>query len=152
MALFALRPDFDPFRDLLDLQKQLDRFFRNPQGFGFGLSGHGVFPAVNLFGDKEGIVIRAEIPGVEPSSVQVQIDGQTLSISGERQTRGANGGSFHRRERPAGKFSRSIQLPRGLDRDKAAAECRNGVLTVRISRAEEMKPRLETVQGTPEAL
>ena len=66
------------------LQKELDLFFRSPHGFDLGLSGQGVFPAVNLFSDKDGIVVRAEVPGVEPSAIEVQIDGQTISCDDRR--------------------------------------------------------------------
>jgi HSP20 family protein len=131
----------DPVQGILELQRELDRFLRRPQEWDVGVSGAGVFPPINLFADGDGIVVRAEVPGVEPQSIDVSIQRNTLNISGERPIKGRDKGSYHRRERRFGKFSRSVQLPQDLDTEKAAAECRNGVLTLRIPRRQEAKPR-----------
>lgn len=131
----------DPVQGILELQRELDRFLGRPQGGEVGVSSAGVFPSVNLFADRDGVVLRAEVPGVEPSSIDVSIQRNTLHISGERPVKARDKGSYHRRERRFGKFSRSFQLPQDLDPEKASAECRNGVLTLRIPRREEAKPR-----------
>jgi HSP20 family protein len=131
----------DPVQGILELQRELDRFLGRPQGGEVGVSGAGVFPPINLFADTDGVVLRAEVPGVEPNSIDVSIQRNTLVISGERPVKARDKGSYHRRERRFGKFSRSLQLPQDLDTEKAAAECRNGVLTLRIPRREEAKPR-----------
>lgn len=147
MAVLSLRSAFDPFQDLLDLQKELDRFLGKPfHGYDFGLSGGGVFPPINVFADKDGIVIRAEVPGVDPKALEISIEGRTLTVSGERK-RDETAGSFHRRERSFGKFSRSVTLPEDVDCDRAAAECKNGLLTIRIPRSEAAKPRLLKVES-----
>ena len=131
----------DPVQGILELQRELDRFLGRPAGGDIGHPGAGVFPSVNLFADQEGVVLRAEVPGVEPNSIDVSIQRNALSVSGERPIKGRDKGSYHRRERRFGKFSRSIQLPQDLDTEKASADCRNGVLTIRIPRREEAKPR-----------
>jgi HSP20 family protein len=146
MALLRFQ-DLDPVRHLLALQKELDRFQRNP-GFSLGASGHGAFPPVNIFEDPEGVVVIAELPGVEPDALNVAGQGSTLTISGERRRENAaNAVGYHRRERPFGEFSRSIQLPDNLDLSKATATCTAGVLTVRITKAESAKPRQINVQS-----
>jgi HSP20 family protein len=148
MARFSFRSGFDPFRGLMELQQELDRFVGKPSwGFDVGLSGRGVFPLVNVFADKEGVVVRAEVPGVEPGAIDISVEGRTLTISGERRRGEEENGSFHRRERSYGKFARSIALPDGLDRDRASAECKNGVLTVRIPKAEAARPKVLKVQA-----
>jgi HSP20 family protein len=130
---------FDPVEGLLRLQAELDRFFGKPQ-IDIGLSGPNVFPPINVFTDDDGFVIRAEVPGIKPSALNVQIEGGQLTISGER-TESEVKGSHHRRERRLGRFSRTVQLPRDIDVEKAAAEVRNGVLTLRVPKAASARPR-----------
>lgn len=139
---------FDPVERLLELQEELDRFFGKPL-FDFSLSGANVFPAINVFTDDDGYVVRAEVPGIKADQLQVQIEAGRLSISGERPAPSdANGeASLHRRERRFGRFSRTIQLPADADPDQATAECRHGVLTVRVPKHAAAKPRSIAVQA-----
>lgn len=125
---------------LLRLQEQLDRFFGKPL-YDLGLSGPNVFPLVNVFTDENGLVVQAEVPGVKPDQLDVQVDPGRLTISGERTLNADEKCSYHRRERRGGRFSRTIQLPRDLDPEQAKAECRNGMLTVRIPKHAAAKPR-----------
>jgi HSP20 family protein len=104
-----------------------------------------VFPPINVFNDQDGLVVRAEVPGVAPDAISVNLERQTLTITGERQLENGSKGSFHRRERRFGKFARSIQLPMDLDTDKASAQCRDGVLTIRIPKRAEAKAKQVTV-------
>lgn len=141
MALFRFSPPLNSVSGLLDLQRELDRLFQNPRGFDLGVSSRGVFPAVNIFGDKDGYVVRLEVPGVSPDQISIESHGRTLTISGKRDLKTPEGGSFHRREREAGEFSRSLQLPEDLDPARAAAAYKHGLLTIRIPKKEEVKPR-----------
>ena len=131
----------DPVQGILQLQRELDRFLGRSAASEAPASGAGLFPPVNLFADASGVVLRAEVPGVEPNSIDISIQRNALQISGERPIKARDKGSYHRRERRFGKFSRSLQLPEDLETEKAAADCRDGVLTVRIPRREEAKPR-----------
>jgi HSP20 family protein len=146
MALLRFE-GFDPVTSLLTVQQELDRFLRNP-AFNLGPSGQGAFPPINIFDDGEGTVIVAELPGIEPAQLHIAGQGKTLSVRGERK-REETGSSqgYHRRERAFGEFSRSIQLPENLDMAKATAKYENGLLTVRIPKAEAAKPRQITVQS-----
>ncbi len=130
----------DPVEGLLRLQDELDRFLGKPQ-YDLGLSGANVFPLVNVFTDGDGFVVRAEVPGIKREQLQVQLEPGRLTIAGERQQETAPDGSYHRRERRHGRFSRTVQLPRDLDPELAAADIRNGVLTVRIPKHAAAKPR-----------
>jgi HSP20 family protein len=125
---------------LLRLQEELDRFFGKPL-YDLGLTGPNVFPLVNVFTDENGLVVQAEVPGVKPDQLDVQVDPGRLTIGGERTLTADEKHSYHRRERRSGRFSRAIQLPRDLDPDQAKAECRNGLLTVRIPKSAAAKPR-----------
>ncbi len=134
--------------ELLRLQGDLDSLLRSPRGsdFFFGPSTAGVFPLINVFRDREGnVVIRAELPGLGPEDISVTVDQQRLTISGERKPERAQNG-YHRRERPYGKFSRSVQLPADLDVEHAEAKFSQGVMTLRIPQAAAAKPRQITVR------
>lgn len=148
MALFGFSPELDPINALLSLQRELEQVFNRPLfGFDFGLSGRGVFPAVNVFRDKEGnYVVRLEAPGLSPENLTIETQGNTLTIGGSREARSPQDGSFHRRERGSGQFSRSIQLPTDFDLGRAEASYKQGMLTIRIPKREEAKPRQITVQ------
>lgn len=146
MALVSWR-GFDPFGDLFELQAALERMLQNPGlGLNLGPSGAGVFPPLNIFHDEGGVVVRAEVPGIPSSQISVTAEPRRLTISGERTAAGAEKGSYHRRERRSGQFSRAVQLPEGLDTEKASAHCRNGLLTVRIPRTPAAKPRQISVK------
>lgn len=138
---------FNPIEDLLQLQRELEQVLRNPL-FDLGPSAPGVFPPVNVFADGEALVVRAEVPGVDPSDLHVQIERGTLTISGERKPpQEAEKGSYHRRERAYGRFSRALRVPDDLDPDRATAVLNHGILTVRIPKREEAKPRTIQVQA-----
>jgi HSP20 family protein len=148
MALLSFS-EFDPFDSLLRLQAELDRRLGSPwAGFDLGPSGStNVFPPVNVFRDDQGgLVVRAEVSGVRPDGLAIEVERGRLTVTGERGPTEAGKGAFHRRERQAGKFSRVVQLPDDLDAEHANAQVRNGVLTVRIPKSEAAKPRTITVQ------
>lgn len=147
MALFRVSSGFDPVGGLLTLQRELERVFDKPFGFDPGPSGRGVFPPVNVFADKDGYAVKVEIPGVAPENVEIQTEGRTLSISGKREVPPPTEGSFHRRERGTGQFSRSFQLPADVDTARAEASYKHGILTVRVPKKEEAKPRQITVKA-----
>lgn len=147
MARFRVSSGFDPVAGLLNLQRELERVFDKPFGIDLGPSGRGVFPPVNVFADKDGYVVKLEIPGVAPEDVNVEAEGRTLTVSGKREVAPPAEGSFHRRERGSGQFSRSFQMPADLDLGRAEASCKHGILTVRIPKKEEAKPRQIAVQA-----
>ena len=137
----------DPVSGLLSLQRELERAFQNPFGLDLGFSGRGVFPAVNIFSEPDGYVVRLEIPGVSAADLNIEAHGGTLAIKGKRERRSPEHASFHRRERNAGDFSRSLQLPDMLDLSRAEAAYKDGILTIRIPKREEAKPRQITVKA-----
>jgi HSP20 family protein len=103
----------------------------------------GVYPPVNLHETAEGYILTAEIPGVAPESVDVSIEGSTVTLSGERKidVAAGDGTAVHRRERQSGTFRRAFELPSKIDLDAAKATHKNGVLTLRLPKAAEAKPR-----------
>jgi HSP20 family protein len=109
--------------------------------FGSRTSGSGSFPLVNVFNEGEDFVLVAELPGVKKEDIDVQVRGDTLRIRGKKTIAYDNAASVHRRERAAGEFDRTVTLPAEIDAAKVAAEHRDGVLTLRLPRAESAKPR-----------
>jgi HSP20 family protein len=135
----------EPVESLLNLQRELDSFLRRP--LGVESSNFGVFPPINVFSDKDGLVVRAEVPGIAPDAVNVSVERNSLTITGERQPDLDSKGSFHRRERRFGKFSRSLHLPTDMEADKATAECRDGILTIRVPKRAEAKPKQVVIKA-----
>ncbi len=147
MTLFKFS-SLEPVDRLLALQRELDRASEAPRfSFGFGGPARGVFPAVNVFDDRDGYVVRMEAPGVAPDQFIVEAHGRTLTISGKRETKLPEGGSFHRRERDSGAFSRSLQLPEDVDPSSAEASYKHGILTVTVPKRAEAKARQIAVQA-----
>ncbi len=86
--------------------------------------------------------IKADLPGVEPKDVEIALDGNRLTVKGERkaENEGKNGGYFHK-ERSYGSFARSFILPKGIDAEKIEASAKNGTLEVVVPFPEEVKPK-----------
>ena len=134
----------DPFAALLGLQRAMDSVMGS-DWFGSRTSGTGAFPLINVFNDGEDFVLVAELPGVKKEDLDVQVRGDTLRIQGKKTVAYDENASAHRRERAAGQFDRTLTLPAEVDAAKVAAEYRDGVLTLRLPRAESAKPRTVTI-------
>lgn len=148
MMRSALLSGVSPFASLLQLQDALESSLRTPSGwFSSSLVGRGAFPPANVLRDERGCVVRLEVPGLEPESISIQSQGQTLTISGKRDNEGAPG-TLHRNERWSGEFKRSLQLPRDLHPSAATAEYRNGVLSIRVPLREDAKPQQIAVRSS----
>ncbi|MFN2215555.1 MAG: Hsp20/alpha crystallin family protein [Anaerolineales bacterium] len=106
------------------------------------------YPALNIWTNDDGQLISAEMPGVDPENITIDVTGDALSISGERKAdEEVKGASYHRRERSYGSFSRTIQLPYMVDTSKVEATSKNGVLLINLPRAEADKPKKITVKS-----
>lgn len=115
----------------------------------FDASGGGGYPLMNAWQSADDIIIEAELPGVEPADVDLSVQNNVLTISGERKQEQPTGENVavYVKERPFGRFTRSIQLPHRVDSAKVQAQYRNGVLRIRLPRAEEDKPRKISVNA-----
>jgi HSP20 family protein len=134
----------DPFDALAGLQRAMDSVMGS-DWFGSRTSGTGAFPLINVFHDGEDFVLVAELPGVNKENLDVQVRGDTLRIQGKKTISYDSDASVHRRERAAGEFDRTLTLPAEVDAAKVTAEYRDGVLTLRLPRAESAKPRNVTI-------
>ena len=136
----------NPWAEFERIRQGLDRlshgYFARETPFG----GATVFPALNVFEEREVLTIRAELPGVEADDLTVSLEGETLTIKGKRQAR-HNGEklSYHRREIETGNFSRAVNLPLKVNVQTVTAKLANGILTITMEKAAEVKPRQVTV-------
>jgi HSP20 family protein len=128
------------FETLLGLQRALDTY-RTSSWLDAGLSGGGAYPPVNVFRRGDDFALIAEVPGVKKSDIEVQVKGRTVRISGVKAVQYPESAAVHRRERLAGRFDRAVSLPFDIDAERVQAECRDGVLSLVLTRAEHEKPK-----------
>jgi HSP20 family protein len=139
-----------PFRDLGSLQERMNRLFDESfRGIAPGPGaeedwalGGSWAPAVDIYEQEGNIVLKAEVPGVDPKDVDILVENNVLTLRGERKfDEEVKKESYHRVERSYGTFTRSFTLPNVVDTDKIKAEHRDGVLRVTLPKKEEAKPR-----------
>jgi HSP20 family protein len=145
---------WEPFRDLVTVQDRMNRIFdeafrgvRGGSEEDWALGGNWA-PAVDIFEDRDNIVLKAELPGIDPKDVDVRVENNVLSLRGERKFESeVQRDKYHRVERAYGSFSRSFTLPSVVDTDKIKAECKDGVLRVTLPQKEEAKPKQISISG-----
>jgi HSP20 family protein len=143
---FGAADRWDPFRNLVDIQGEVNRLFDNFLGrpaTGAAAAGRAWMPAVDMSETKDDLVLRVEVAGVREKDVAVSITGDLLTIRGERRwnEEEARDQKVLHVERAYGQFERLIQLPMAVQADKVKASYRDGVLEIRLPKAEELKPR-----------
>ncbi len=143
---------YDPWRNLTDLQNEMNRLFadrlQEPEGPSSVLGGDWI-PPVDVREDNEKYVIDADVPGVDPNNVDVSLEGDTLTIRGERSQErevGEATGGLKRSERVYGAFIRTFHLPESADADQVKARYNSGVLQITIPKAERAKAKKIKVQ------
>ena len=142
-----LRYPFDidllrPFRELEEMRRRIDKIFADIMGRQpFGALTSGVFPALNMSEDGANLYIRAELPGVRPEDIEISLEGNTLTIRGERREDVAEHVSYHRQERQTGHFQKAISLPYEVDAENVTSELKNGILKITLPKAEVAKPK-----------
>lgn len=141
---------WEPAREISTIQQEVNRLFGTLLDGPTGDAGapRRWIPAMDLVEEGGHYVLRADLPGVSDSDVDIEVDGNVLTISGERRTeheQRADG--FYRIERASGRFSRSLTLPEGIDPEHIEASHEDGVLEVRIPKPEQSKPRRVQVKA-----
>lgn len=150
-----LRENYD--QDLFDFRRDLDHFFNRLSNWGSSREQNQPFfgafsPEVESYVDQDGKRFHCEvmIPGVDPKNLNIQVLGDSLSISGERSsTRETRGADYLQREVTYGSFQRTLPLPAGVDKDKISADLHNGVLEINAPIAAASLPRKIEVKSTP---
>ena len=136
---------WEPFRDLLATPRDFDRLFREAFSPVFGqgeLSTRTWAPPVDIYENGDSLVLKAELPGLEPKDVEIRVEDNTLYLKGERKfEKEVKEQNYHRVERSYGTFTRTFSLPNTIDADKVAATYKDGVLTLTMPKKEEAKPK-----------
>ncbi len=136
---------WEPAREINSLQQEVNRlfgtFFDTQAGVANGSLRRWI-PAMDLVEEGDEFVLRADLPGLGEDDVNVELEGDVLTISGERKSEHSEQHEGYRRiERASGSFSRSLTLPEGIDPDSVKARFEQGVLEVRVPKPEQRKPR-----------
>src|SRR5436190_5321039 len=144
---------YDPFRDLRTLQEEVNRLFSTNLTRAFGDDegiGRGAWaPSVDIYENKDQIVLEAELPGMKQEDFDLSIENNVITLRGERRFEKTDeSDNYHRVERSYGSFTRSFTLPQTVSADEAKAEYTNGVLRVTLPKREEAKSRRIEVTGT----
>jgi len=142
---------YDPFRELRNLQDEMTRLFTGVQPrFHNDEMTHGAWaPNVDIYEDKERLVLEAELPGMTRDDFELSVENNVLTLRGERKfEKKTEGDNYHRVERSYGSFTRSFTLPQTVTADGATADFENGVLKVSLPKREETKARKIEISGT----
>ncbi|MFQ6100639.1 MAG: Hsp20/alpha crystallin family protein [Anaerolineae bacterium] len=136
---------WEPFRDLVSLREAMDRLFEEsfvqPRVGWLAPVGAEAL-AVDMYETDDAIVVKSAIPGIKSEDLNISVTGDTLTIKGETKVEEeVKEKNYIRRERRYGSFCRSLPIPVSVVADKAEAEFENGVLTLTLPKAEEVKPK-----------
>lgn len=145
---------YDPFRDLRGLQDEMNRLFSASfsRGGDDQMTRGAWNPSVDIFENKDQIVLEAELPGLKPEDVEISIENNVLTLHGERRfEKKDEGDNFHRVERSYGSFTRSFTLPPTVSSESCNAEFENGVLRVTLAKREEAKARKIEIKGASQS-
>ena len=140
--------DWDPFREMQSMNERIDRMFgsafnrfRNSDGFSDLFEKHGFSPDLNIEESDDKYVVTMDLPGADASSVKIDLEGRTLTVSGssDRSNRAEKEGRVIMQERRSGKFRRSVELPGPVKADELESSTENGVLRIIIPKENELQ-------------
>ena len=137
---------WEPFRDLVSTQDRFNQLFNDTFARAFGdqqeVSSRAWIPPADIFETGDSLVLKVELPGINPDDVEIRVEDSTLYLKGERKfEKEVKEENLHRVERSYGTFTRSFALPNTIDADNVNAEYENGILTLTMPKREEAKPR-----------
>jgi HSP20 family protein len=144
---------FDPFEDLARLQREVNRLFEDSgrsgsRGSSEATSARLWAPAVDIYEDGHEIVFRAELAGLKQDDIDIERTGDTLTIKGERRFEDKQQKeNYIRVERAYGQFQRSFTIPVPVEHDKVSASYHDGLLEIRVPKAEATRPKKVQVQA-----
>jgi HSP20 family protein len=143
MVRFPSFGDFPSlFQEMERMRSEMDRLFAGFMGRApLTAADSGVFPALHVIEESERLLVHAELPGVRPEDIEISIEGNTLTLRGERKMEDVGSVSYHRRERAAGRFQKALTLPVEVNPDAVEAKCEHGMLKLVLPKAEHAKPK-----------
>ncbi len=137
---------WQPYRDLVNLHRQFNQMF-DDRDFSGEREDHSIstaawYPAADIYENKDEYVFKVELPGISKDDVDIEFEKGTLTIKGERKMdKEVKEENYHRFERAYGTFSRSFSLPRNVDDKKISANMKDGILELKVPKAEEAKAK-----------
>jgi HSP20 family protein len=139
---------WDPFQQLAEIQHEVDRILGRPLQHN-GDRAHPWVPPVDVEQTKDAMVLKFDLPGMSEKDIAIELEGRTLMVSGERKElkEGQHEG-YYSRERLIGRFTRSFMLPEEIQESKIDAKFRDGVLTVKVPRPVQQKPRRISIKAS----
>lgn len=140
---------WEPAREMMTLRDAMDRLFDDAFTRPLRLNdgGNWSMPAVDMYQTDNEVVVKAAIPGVKTDEVQINVTGEVLTIKGEiKEKEEVKEKAYHLREQRWGMFERTLALPTDVIADKAKAEFENGILTITLPKAEEVRPKTISIK------
>lgn len=143
---------WDPARELdafqSDINRLFDSFFSRREGGGSGYGSRRWVPAMDLVETDDNLVLRADLPGMDRDDIEIEVKDGVLTVAGERKAQHEEKREgYHRVERSFGRFSRSLELPKGVEPDSVSASFERGVLEVRMPKPAARKPTRIEIEG-----
>ena len=139
---------WEPMREMMSLREAMDRLFDDAFTRPISVSGVSGMPAVDMYQTNDDVVVKATLPGLKAEDVDITVTGETLTLRGEyKHEEEQKETNYHIREHRYGSFQRSILLPTDVQSNKAKANFENGILTITMPIAEEVKPKSITIQA-----
>lgn len=147
--IWPSRPTFEgSLSDFDQIRREMLRLLDAATGDGASEPGAGVFPPLNITQDDDNFYLRAEIPGIKPAELSISALRNRVSISGKRDIPPEHDRvSYHRKERAEGAFDRAVTLPTEVDAERVDARYSDGILTLKLPKAEQTKPRQIAVRA-----
>jgi len=143
------RPFFDFQNELNQMRHQINELLGSAGGGAERRVHPTGYPLLNCWEDDQNYFVEAELPGLALADLDISMtDRNTITIKGSRKEPAIEGGQWHRRERAFGEFERSLELPGAVDADQVEASFKHGVLTIRLPKAPELRPRKIEVKGS----
>ena len=138
---------WEPAREMMTLRDAMDRLFDDAFTRPISMSAVSAMPAIDMYQTDDEIVVKATLPGLTADDIDITVTGEALTLRGEyKQETEEKKATYHIREQRSGIFERSLLLPTDVKVEKAEANFKNGILTITMPIAEEVKPRSITIK------
>ena len=147
-VMIGPRSPWTVFDELESIQENMNRMLAGPDPDRYARRSRAAYPPLNVYSTTDGLVIDAELPGVDPQDVEISVVGDELLLRGKVNVQEpAAGETVLRRERPVGEFERTLQLPFRANTGGVKATFKNGLLRIAVPRSEEEKPRKIAIEA-----